>query len=161
MTYGLLGRGRRAFLPLSPSLLWRCSSPRFALVSIQRSWEPSGCDPQRQGGAPPGLAIPAALPQHCRHSGRQVASLLDLVWDFCHACGAQPSCPSCFCDRDAGAKVWAVWGGRGAFADVFSGVEVLLPASCCPGGLLAGIKDMLPLCTFSLSYNSPATTATG
>lgn len=33
-------------------------------------------------------------------------------------------------------------GGAGV-ADVFSGVRVSLPAFCCPGGLLAGITDML------------------
>lgn len=60
------------------------------------------------GRAPPGRAIPAALSRHCRHSWKWVSFLLDLIWDFCHACEAQPSCPSCFCDRNTETKAWAV-----------------------------------------------------
>lgn len=72
-----------------------------------------------------------------------------------------PPVPVAFVTGDTGAKAWAACVGRGAFADVFSRVELSLPAFCCPGGLLAGITDTLPLRAFSLSYNSPATTATG
>lgn len=37
----------------------------------------------------------------------------------------------------------------GAFADGFSRAEVLLPALCYPGSMLAGTTYMLPMHTFS------------
>lgn len=148
MTYSLLGQGQGAFLPLSPLLLWRCWSLSLSLLVDNAAGSHQVVTPE-PGRALPGLAIPAALSRHCRHSGKWVSFLLDLIWDFCHACEAQPSCPSCFCNRNTEAKAWAVWEGRGTFAGVFCRVKVALPAFCYPGLMLTGITGTLPVLTFS------------